>query len=160
MLAEGDTHVLGPVQVTEQILIFLFVIMETMHGLLPEAPDGLATVKTAVAYIKEVHFLVQRQDQKAVAASVELLVAGEELVVTEVHQTAPAQVAVYLVEAVAKVEHGMFRLPAQAIKKQPLVLMAVAAVAAVITLTLINLDMDIKIFMDLEEAAAESECMV
>jgi hypothetical protein len=72
MLAEEDTHVLGAVQVTEHILIFLFVAMPLMHGLLAEAPDGLATVKTAVAYIKEVHFLVEQQDQKAVAASVDL----------------------------------------------------------------------------------------
>jgi hypothetical protein len=160
MLAEEDTHVLGAIQVTEQILIFLFVAMALMHGLLPEVTDGLATVKPAVAYIKEVHFLVQRQDQKAVAASVDQQEEEEELVVTEVHQTAPAQVAVYLVEAVVKVEPGMFRLPVQAIKMQPLVLMVAVAVAVVIPSTLINLDMDMYFFMDLAAAVAELECMV
>jgi hypothetical protein len=134
--------------------------MATMHGLLPEVTDGAASVKTAVAYIKEVHFLVQRQDQKAVEASVELQAEEEELAVTEVHRTAPAQVPLYLVEAVAKVEHGMFRLLVKATNVQLLVLMVVAAVVVVITLTLINLDMDIHFFTDLEVVVAELEYMV
>jgi uncharacterized membrane protein YjgN (DUF898 family) len=64
------------------------------------------------------------------------------------------------VEAVAKAEDGIIRLPAQATNVQLLVIMVVAAVVVVITLTLINPDMDINFFTDLEVVAAELEYMV
>jgi hypothetical protein len=103
---------------------------------------------------------VDQRVQEAVVVSLELQAVEEELLVTEVHRAVLTETLQYLVEAVAKVEDGIFSLPVQAINVQLLVIMAVAAVVVVITLTLINPDMDIHFFTDLEVVVAELEYMV
>jgi hypothetical protein len=52
MLAEEDTHALEPAQAMEQPLIFLFVVVVLMRGMLTEAADGIVLDKTAVVYTK------------------------------------------------------------------------------------------------------------
>ena len=154
-------HVLGLAQAPANALIFLFVAMATMHGLVVEVPDGTVMAETAAAYIKEVHFLVVQRGPKAVVVSQACLEEEEELVVTEAQRPAPAQAKGDLVahKVVAKVEHGII-YTIKATNVQLLVLMAVAAVVVVIILTLINLDMDIHFFTDLEVVVAELEYMV
>jgi hypothetical protein len=52
MLAEEDMHALGPAQAMEQPLLFMFVVVVLMRGMLTEAADGFLSDKTAVVYTK------------------------------------------------------------------------------------------------------------